>query len=232
MSALEIETLANLLLEFPRHLSCLYPLLHGSQLELHLLPGRAPDQKIRLDQSPELDEVILKNLPPSSSLIEDIGEHVKGFLVSKTLMLKGDSSTASRSLSHIRWKRAWRIVGTMLSLFENLFVSIAIRMLRKQASKAVGKVNWKQKVEAIVPAADQKLNFLWKWGIGKFVLAYVDGRLCRYIPNPIARRIETQMFRQVVPEFLTYIPEVQPYSTAVEDFRDATNADDGAQGKS
>lgn len=89
----------------------------------------------------------------------------------------------------------------MLTLFEHLFVSFAIRVLRKQASKVVGKVNWKQKVEAddqkaIVPTSGggyQKLSFVWKWGIGKFVLsgmlAYVDGRLCRYIPNPIARRI-------------------------------------------
>lgn len=33
----------------------------------------------------------------------------------------------------------------------------------------------------------------WRWGIGKFVfsgiVAYVDGRLCRCIPNPIVRRV-------------------------------------------
>lgn len=184
-----------------------------------------PDRKIRLDRSPGVDElyiegylqamldtlykqeylrvrvidnqVILKNLPPSSSLIEEIVERVKGFLVSKAL-LKGDTSTASRSLRHIRGEREWRVVPTVLTLFEHLFVSFAIRVLRKQASKAVGKMNWKQTVEAddqkaIVPASGQKLNFVWKWGIGKFVLsgilAYVDGRLCRYISNPIARRI-------------------------------------------
>ncbi|XP_055802836.1 uncharacterized protein LOC129872026 isoform X2 [Solanum dulcamara] len=184
-----------------------------------------PDRKIRLDRSPGVDElyiegylqamldtlykqeylrvrvidnqVILKNLPPSSSLIEEIVERVKGFLVSKAL-LKGDTSTASRSLRHIRGEREWRVVPTVLTLFEHLFVSFAIRVLRKQASKAVGKMNWKQKVDAddqkaIVPASGEKLNFVWKWGIGKFVLsgilAYVDGRLCRYISNPIARRI-------------------------------------------
>lgn len=46
-------------------------------------------------------QVILKNLPPNSSLINEIVERVKGFLVSKAL-LKGDSSTASHSLRHIR----------------------------------------------------------------------------------------------------------------------------------
>lgn len=45
-------------------------------------------------------QVILKNLPPSSSLIEEIMDRVKGFLVSKTL-LKGDSSSY-RPLRHIR----------------------------------------------------------------------------------------------------------------------------------
>nr|XP_009789529.1 PREDICTED: uncharacterized protein LOC104237139 isoform X2 [Nicotiana sylvestris] len=187
-----------------------------------------PDRKIRLDRSPGVDElyiegylqamldtlykqeyltvrvidnqVILKNLPPSSSLIEEIVERVKGFLMSKAL-LKGDPSITSRSLRHIRGEREWKLVPTVLTLFEHLFVSFAIRVLRKQASKVVGKVNWKQKVEAddqkaIVPTSGggyQKLSFVWKWGIGKFVLsgmlAYVDGRLCRYIPNPIARRI-------------------------------------------
>ncbi|KAH0664621.1 hypothetical protein KY284_029552 [Solanum tuberosum] len=184
-----------------------------------------PDRKIGLDRSPGVDElyiegylqamldtlykqeylrvrvidnqVILKNLPPNSSLIDEIVERVKGFLVSKTL-LKGDTSTAARPLRHMRGEREWRVVPTVLTLCEHLFVSFAIRMLRKQASKAVGKMNWKQKVEgddekAIVPASGQKLDFVWKWGIGNFVLsgilAYVDGRLCRYISNPIARRI-------------------------------------------
>lgn len=53
--------------------------------------------------------------------------------------------------------------------------------------------------KAIVPKQQpdqeeqQNFKFVWKWGIGKFVLsgiiAYIDGRLCRTIPNPVARRI-------------------------------------------
>ncbi|XP_012852832.1 PREDICTED: uncharacterized protein LOC105972419 isoform X1 [Erythranthe guttata] len=89
------------------------------------------DRKIKLDRSPGVDElyiegylqamldtmykqeylrvrvvenqVILKNLPPSSSFINKIMEHVKGFLASKSL-LKGESST-SYSLRHIRGER-------------------------------------------------------------------------------------------------------------------------------
>lgn len=46
-------------------------------------------------------QVILKNLPPNSSLIDEIMERVKGFLVSKAF-LKGDPSEASHPLRHIR----------------------------------------------------------------------------------------------------------------------------------
>lgn len=49
-------------------------------------------------------KVYLKNLPPNSSLIEEIMDRVKGFLVSKAL-LKGDPSITSRPLSHLRGER-------------------------------------------------------------------------------------------------------------------------------
>ncbi|XP_071913295.1 uncharacterized protein [Coffea arabica] len=187
-----------------------------------------PDRKIKLDRAPGVEElyiegylqalldalynqeylrvrvtdnqVILKNLPPNSSLINEIVERVKGFLVSKGL-LKGDSSTTSHSLRHIRGESEWRIGPTVLTLCEHLFVSFAIRFLRKQAGKVISRVNVKEKLEsdtekAIVPIStvvEQKVKLVWQWGIGKFVLsgivAYIDGRLCRSIPNPIARRV-------------------------------------------
>ncbi|XP_059638646.1 uncharacterized protein LOC132280907 isoform X2 [Cornus florida] len=184
-----------------------------------------PDRKIKLDRSPGVDElyiegylqamldtiykqeylrvrvidnqVFLKNLPPNSSLIDEIMDRVKGFLESKAL-LKGDSSTASRPLRHIRGESQWKIGPTMLTLCEHLFVSFAIRVLRKQAGNAISKVKLKKKLKgddekAVVPASKQKVRLVWKWGIGQFVLsgmvAYIDGRLCRYIPNPLARRI-------------------------------------------
>lgn len=48
-------------------------------------------------------QVILKNLPPNSALINEIVDNVKSFLVSKAL-LKGDSSTV-RPLRHLRNER-------------------------------------------------------------------------------------------------------------------------------
>ncbi|KAL8476053.1 hypothetical protein ACS0TY_028647 [Phlomoides rotata] len=176
------------------------------------------DRKIKLDRSPGVDElyiegylqamldtmykqeylkvrvmenqVILKNLPPSSSLIDEIMERVKGFLASKAL-LKGDFSTVS-SFQHIRGEREWRIGPTILTLCEHLFVSFMIRALRKQSGKVIGRIKWKEEEKA-AEGEEHKVKFIWKWGIGKFVLsgivAYIDGRLCRNIPNPIARRV-------------------------------------------
>ncbi|CAI0554327.1 unnamed protein product [Linum tenue] len=198
-----------------------------------------PDRKIKLDRSPGVDElyiegylqamldsmykqeylrvrviddqVILKNLPPNSSLIDEIMDRVKAFLVSKAL-LKGDASSSSRPFRNLRGENDWKIGPTVLTLCEHLFVSFAIRALRKQTVKVSGKVlaniKWKNEEtaatgeevgedgssNAIVPALDGgKMRFVWQWGVGKFVLsgilAYIDGRLCRRIPNPIARRI-------------------------------------------
>lgn len=186
-----------------------------------------PDRKIKLDRSPGIDElyiegylqamldtmykqeylrvkvidnmVILKNLPPSSALINEIMESVNGFLASKAL-LKGE--TTAYSLRYMRGEREWRIGPTVLTLCEHLFVSFAIRFLRKQAGNFMSGIKLKEKTKedeekAIVESPStgngQKVKLVWKWGIGKFVLsgivAYIDGRLCRNIPNPLARRI-------------------------------------------
>lgn len=80
-------------------------------------------------------------------------------------------------------------------------MSFMIRGLRKKAGLVMTRIKWKGNVEtndvkAIVPSdtgKERKGKIVWKFGIGKFVLsgvvAYIDGRLCRYIPNHIARRI-------------------------------------------
>ncbi|KAG4175488.1 hypothetical protein ERO13_A11G188400v2 [Gossypium hirsutum] len=192
------------------------------------LMGSGPDRKIKLDRSPGVDElyiegylqamldsmyrqeylrvrviddqVFLKNLPPNSSLINEIMDSVKGFLISKAL-LKGDPSTASHPFRNVQGESEWRIGPTIITLCEHLFVSFAIRKLRSQADKYIAIIKSKKEAEKdeakeIVPADTgevQKVRFIWKWGIAKFVLsgilAYIDGRLCRSIPNPVARRI-------------------------------------------
>ncbi|KAL5557187.1 hypothetical protein UlMin_039423 [Ulmus minor] len=202
--------------------------MEPSLLGSALLEG-GPDRKIKLDQSPGVDElyvegylqamldtlyrqeylrvrviddqVYLKNLPPNNTLIEEIVDNVKAFLVSKAL-LKGDPSRTSHSLRHLRRESEWRFGPTLLTLCEHLLVSFAIRTLRKHADKLMAGIKWKknlngnnEKAISLAKSAEdeQRVKFIWKWGIGKFVLsgivAYIDGRLCRCIPNPIARHI-------------------------------------------
>ncbi|XP_047313344.1 LOW QUALITY PROTEIN: uncharacterized protein LOC124916644 [Impatiens glandulifera] len=200
--------------------------MEPSVLGSALLIEGGPDRKVKLDRSPGVDElyiegylqamldalyiqdyirvrviddqVMLKNLPPNSSLIEEIMNRVKSFLISKAL-LKGDTYAASRPLHHQRGDSEWKFGPTILTLCEHLFVSFAIRALRKQTGNVVTRIKTlKPKIErgngkAVSSTGKQKVAFVWKWGIGKFVLsgivAYIDGRLCRSIPNPLARRI-------------------------------------------
>lgn len=180
-----------------------------------------PDRKIKLDRNPGIDElyiegylqamldtlykheylrvrviddqVVLKNLPPNSALIDEIMDHVKGFLISKAL-LKGESSF-SHPLHHLRGQNEWRIGPTILTLCEHLFVNFAIGWLREQAGDLMAKIKWgadNENEKAVVTKQESKVS-VWKWGVGRFVfagmVAYVDGRLCRCIPNPVARRI-------------------------------------------
>ncbi|KAI3813329.1 hypothetical protein L1987_18049 [Smallanthus sonchifolius] len=185
-----------------------------------------PDRKIKLDRNPGIDElyiegylqamldtmykheylrvrviddqVVLKNLPPNSVLIDEIMDHVKGFLVSKGLLT---GETSSYSLRHLRVENEWRIVPTVLTLCEHLFVNFAIGWLRKQAGDLSSKIKWDNKFKfgakkgmapGSVAKQESKVS-VWKWGVGRFlfagIVAYIDGRLCRSIPNPVARRV-------------------------------------------
>jgi hypothetical protein len=90
----------------------------------------------------------------------------------------------------------------VLTLCEHLFVSFAVRVLHREASKAIREVMARAKKPAAGGEGEgdsslssdgvlSKRNRLWT--VGRFavsgMVAYVDGRLCRHIPNPIARRI-------------------------------------------
>jgi len=80
-------------------------------------------------------------------------------------------------------------------------VSFAVRVLHREASKAIAGVMTRAKKPTTGGEGEgdpsssggvlSKPNRLWT--VGRFavsgMVAYVDGRLCRHIPNPIARRI-------------------------------------------
>ena len=89
----------------------------------------------------------------------------------------------------------------MITLCEHLFVGFAVRVLHREATKAIAEITAKVK-QPSTGGEDEgessssggalvKRSRLWT--VGRFaasgVVAYVDGRLCRNIPNPIARRI-------------------------------------------
>lgn len=83
----------------------------------------------------------------------------------------------------------------MLTLCEHLFVHYAIHILHQEASKFLVGIRSKTKKdgdEGESPEAGPEKHTR-KQAVVKFVLsgivAYMDGRLCRHIPNPIARRI-------------------------------------------
>lgn len=107
-----------------------------------------------------------------------------------------------------QFDQEWKIGPTLITLCEHLFVSFAIRILKQHATKVIAGLRPKKEEAdgetsdtgsntAIVPVINdqkkKKMKFMWKAGIGNFVasgiVAYIDGRLCRQIPNPIARRI-------------------------------------------
>jgi len=88
----------------------------------------------------------------------------------------------------------------VLTLCEHLFVSFAVRVLHREASKAISGVMSRVKKPIVDEGEGDssssdgvlcKRNRLWT--VGRLavsgMVAYVDGRLCRHIPNPIARRI-------------------------------------------
>lgn len=78
-------------------------------------------------------------------------------------------------------------------------MSFSIRVLRKRTSEVLshfqrrGKSELSEEGKLALPLPRVTGIFTGKWGITKFVLsgilAYIDGRLCRCIPNAVARRI-------------------------------------------
>ena len=79
----------------------------------------------------------------------------------------------------------------LLTLGEHLFVSFAIRLLRTQADKFLAHLPDRKMIAEPSKARGQFTSKI--WAVGRFVLsgvfAYVDGWLCRRIPNLIVRRI-------------------------------------------
>lgn len=157
------------------------------------------------------DQVLLKNLPPNSVLINEIKQCVKNFLIGEGL-LAGESSQAVNSLRRLHGESEWQVVPKLKAVCEQLFVIFAIRALRRQTKKLLHTSDSNEKstaeepsqnrMEVALPRASkshkdeedmERKKQSPRHAVGGFLLssavAYIDGRLCRRIPNAIVRRI-------------------------------------------
>lgn len=157
------------------------------------------------------DKVLLKNLPPNSVMINEIEQCVKNFLIGEGL-LAGESSQAVNSLRRLHGESEWQVVPKLKAVCEQLFVIFAIRALRTQTKKILHVNDSNKKSTAEEPSQDRKEVALSRaikshkdkenmeqekqsprHALGSFLIssavAYIDGRLCRHIPNAIVRRI-------------------------------------------
>lgn len=152
------------------------------------------------------DQLVLKNLPPNSMLMNDIINCVRNFLIGEGLLAGEVSSSVGRSLRLLRGEQERKTVPAIISLSEQLLVIFAIRTLRQYTKNmfhipsSLGKFSKSRassadsEPDAAATSSSQqpeRPNF--KRAIGNFFIssavAYIDGRLCRHIPNELARRI-------------------------------------------
>lgn len=157
------------------------------------------------------DQVLLKNLPPNSVLMNEIKQCVKNFLIGEGL-LAGESSQAVNSLRRLHGESERQVVPRLKAVCEQLFVIFAIRALRRQTEKILRMNDSNKKSsaeesshdgrEVALPGAsksnkdEEKIKQgiqITRRALGSFLIstavAYVDGRLCRHIPNALVRRI-------------------------------------------
>ncbi|KAL2623458.1 hypothetical protein R1flu_003663 [Riccia fluitans] len=159
------------------------------------------------------DQVILKNLPPNTTLMEEIIGCVRNFLIGEGLLAGETSAAALSSLRRLRGENERRIGPTLIALCEQLLVIIVVRSLRRQTIRLLHQKNIhiigeeepiSSKPDSLATLDEQKAKEEPKEGgfftginykraiTGFFIssaLAYADGRICRHIPNPLLRRI-------------------------------------------
>jgi hypothetical protein len=138
--------------------------------------------------------------------MEEIMGAVKSFLIGEGLLVGESSMSGARAFR--RGGNERRLGPALLALSEQLLVVIVVRGLRRQAIKVLhlprndqGKSQQekmdeteKEKEKAAVNEEQQEGTGLRvRHAVTNFVissaLAYLDGRLCRHIPNTLVRRI-------------------------------------------
>eukprot|EP00850_Spirogloea_muscicola_P022055 SM000275S10311 [mRNA] locus=s275:70340:90365:+ [translate_table: standard] len=159
------------------------------------------------------DQVVVKNLPPNSTLKDEIVACVRHFLVGEGLLSGETSQAAALSLRRLHGEQDKQMWPAMRALCEQLAVIIVVRSMRRRALNLLPRKAKKQlglddkpsrkneededqvKSRNIEKRGKEKSG---KWrGLRPALihlffsssLAYLDGRVCRRIPYPFVRRV-------------------------------------------
>eukprot|EP00850_Spirogloea_muscicola_P023679 SM000377S13800 [mRNA] locus=s377:3586:23836:+ [translate_table: standard] len=159
------------------------------------------------------DQVVVKNLPPNSTLKDEIVASVRHFLVGEGLLSGETSQAAALSLRRLHGEQDRQMWPAMKALCEQLAVIIVVRSMRRRALKLLPRKAKKQlgfddkptrKNEEDEEQAElRSMEKRGKEKSGKWrglrpalihlvfssSLAYLDGRVCRRIPYPFVRRV-------------------------------------------
>lgn len=153
-------------------------------------------------------QVVLKNLPPNTHLSAEVVATVRGFLVGEGLVAGQSSAQGTGTLRRLKGEAVGekQVGPAVRALCEQLAVLLVVREMRKQVLKVphVGKVVGVQpKVEPAPPPEEKRVGeggrpgrgVVGNFGVGvshllqSSAVAYLDGRLCRQIPQPFVRRV-------------------------------------------
>ena len=154
-------------------------------------------------------EVVLKNLPPNTSLSAEVVATVQGFLVGEGLVAGQPSAEGMRSLRRLKGEQQEKQVGPAVrALCEQLAVLLMVRGMRKQFFRLphVGVLLGRPPKADQPPPPPEETRTAEEGGrqgrgvVGNVrvgvshlllssAVAYLDGRLCRQIPQPLVRRI-------------------------------------------
>ncbi|GBG91017.1 hypothetical protein CBR_g51675 [Chara braunii] len=157
------------------------------------------------------DQVILKNLPPNSTLSEEIVGAVRAFLTKEGLLQGQTSAAAANVLRRLRGENEANLARAVFSMSEQLLTILAVRTLKRKILQLF-KIQQRQEPElqrqpsfptesedsVLVPSTAGQRGGGFRGAARNMILssvfAYLDGRLCRNIPNPFVRRIVSGLF--------------------------------------
>lgn len=161
------------------------------------------------------DQVILKNLPPNSRLTSEIIEETRNFLIGEGL-IEGDSHAAVARSRRFRGEDN-SLLPIARALAEQLVIVIIVHKLHVRACQLLHlRTSEKEKplpVEKPLPLPEEhkpkkegggNIRSIIRKGAFHLALssalAWVDGRLCRRIPNPFMRKIVSAFILSFVTE--------------------------------